>query len=101
MILSAIYVVVFTPLSLVTLFLVSTGNVAVNAGRFFVLTGLTLFLDDLPDVSKRVESALNKLKSQVYRVRKAFYVVQLITGVVTLYIFLAILVSTLSLWALW
>jgi hypothetical protein len=96
MILSAIYVVVFTSVSLVTLFLVSTGSVAINAGRFFVLTGLTLFLDDLPDVSKRVESTLNKLKSQVYRVRKAFYALQLITGVVTLYIFLAILIFSID-----
>jgi hypothetical protein len=91
LIFSAIYVVAFTSVSLVTLFLVNTGSIAINAGRFFVLTGATLFLDDLPDVSKRVESALNKVKSQAYRVRKAFHVLQLITGVVTLYIFLAIL----------
>jgi hypothetical protein len=91
LIFSAIYVVAFTSVSLVTLFLVNTGSIAINAGRFFVLTGATLFLDDLPDVSKRVESALNKVKSQAYRVRKAFHVLQLITGIVTLYIFLAIL----------
>ncbi len=96
LIFSAIYVVTFTSVSLVTLFLVNTGNIAVNAGRFFVLTGATLFLDDLPDVSKRVESALNKLKSQAYRVRKAFHVLQLITGVVTLYIFLAILLFSIQ-----
>jgi hypothetical protein len=89
--LSTIYVLAFTSVSLVTLFLVNTGNVSINAGRFFVLTGLTLFLDDLPDVSKRIESALNKIKAQAYRVRNAFHVLQLITGVVTLYIFLAIL----------
>ncbi|MGD0995435.1 MAG: hypothetical protein ABR909_07930 [Candidatus Bathyarchaeia archaeon] len=96
LIFSAIYVVAFTSVSLVTLFLVNTGNIAVNAGRFFVLTGLTLFLDDLPDVSKRVKSTLNKLKSQAYRVRKAFHVLQLITGVVTLYIFLAILLFSID-----
>jgi hypothetical protein len=88
---SAIYVLAFTSVSLVSLFLVNSGDVAINTGRFFVLTGATLFLDDLPDVSKRVESALNKIKSQACRVRKAFHMLQLITGVVTLYIFLAIL----------
>ncbi len=88
---STIYVMFFTSVSLVSLFLVNTGNIEINAGRFFVLTGATLFLDDLPDVSKRIESTLNKIKSQACRVRKGFHVLQLITGAVTLYIFLAIL----------
>ena len=91
LIFSTIYILAFTSVSLVTLFLVNTGNIAINTGRLFVLTGATLFLDDLPDVSKRVESTLNKIKSQAFRVRKAFHVLQLLTGVVTLYIFLAIL----------
>ena len=88
---SAIYVMGFTSVSLVALFLVNTGSVEINAGRLFVLTGATLFLDDLPDVSTKIESALNKIKTQACRVRKGFHVTQLITGVVTLYIFLAIL----------
>jgi hypothetical protein len=88
---STIYVMVFTSVSLVSLFVVNTGSIPINAGRFFVLTGATLFLDDLPDVSKRIESTLNKIKSQACRVRKGFHVFQLITGAVTLYIFLAIL----------
>jgi hypothetical protein len=87
---SSIYVLAFTSVSLIMLFLVNTGSLAVNTGRFFVLTGLTLVLDDLPDVSKRVESTLNKLKSQVYRVRKVVNVLQLVTGAITFYIFLAI-----------
>ena len=87
---SAIYVVAFTSVSLVMLFLVNSGNIAVNTGRFFVLTGLTLVLDDLPDVSKRVESTLNKLKSQAYRVRKVVHILQFATGAITFYIFLAI-----------
>jgi len=88
---SAIYVMAFTSVSLVELFLVNTGSVEINAGRLFVLTGATLFLDDLPDVSTKIESALNKIKTQACRVRKGFHVAQLITGAVTLYIFLAIL----------
>jgi hypothetical protein len=88
---STIYVMFFTSVSLVSLFLVNTGNIEINAGRFFVLTGATLFLDDLPDVSTRIESTLNKIKTQACRVRKGFHVIQLITGAVTLYVFLAIL----------
>ena len=71
---STIYVMAFTSVSLVSLFLVNTGSIPINAGRFFVLTGATLFLDDLPDVSKRIESTLNKIKSQACRVRKGFHV---------------------------
>ena len=88
---STIYVMFFTSVSLVSLFLVNTGNIEINTGRFFVLTGATLFLDDLPDVSTRIESTLNKIKTQACRVRKGFHVIQLITGAVTLYVFLAIL----------
>ncbi len=87
---SAIYVVVFTSVSLIMLFLVNSSSIAVNTGRFFVLTGLTLVLDDLPDVSKRVESILNKIKSQACRIRGAFHVLQLVTGAITFYIFLAL-----------
>jgi len=90
LLMSSIYVLAFTSVSLITLFLVNSGNIAVNTGRFFVLAGLTLVLDDLPDVSKKVESTLNKLKSQTYRARKAFYALQFVTGAITLYIFLAI-----------
>jgi len=90
LLMSSIYVLAFTSVSLITLFLVNTGNVAVNTGRVFVLIGGTLVLDDLPDVSKRVESTLNKLKSLAYRVRKVFHVLQFVTGAISFYIFLAI-----------
>lgn len=87
---SAIYVVAFTSVSLVMLFLVNSSSLGVNTGRFFLLTGLTLVLDDLPDVSKRVESTLNKIKSQACRIRKVFHVLQFVTGAVSLYIVIAI-----------
>ncbi len=93
---STIYVMAFTSVSVVSLFLVNTGSIPINAGRFFVLTGATLFLDDLPDVSKRIESGLNKVKSAACRVRKGFHVAQLITGAVTLYVFLAILAFSIA-----
>jgi hypothetical protein len=90
---SSIFVIAFTSVSLIMLFLINSSNIAVNTGRFFVLTGLTLFLDDLPDCSKRVESALNKFKSKVYQVRKAIHAIQLITGLVSFYVFLAVVLS--------
>lgn len=89
--LSSIYVIAFTSVSLVMLFLVNSASLAVNTGRFFMLTGFTLVLDDLPDVSTRVESALNKIKSQACRIRPVFHYLQIIAGAITFYIFAAIL----------
>jgi hypothetical protein len=90
LLMSSIYVLAFTSVSLIMLFLVNTGSMAVNTGKFFVLAGLTLVLDDLPDVSRKVESTLNWLKSQAYRIRKVVNILQFVTGAITLYIFLAI-----------
>jgi hypothetical protein len=91
---SSVFVVVFTSVSLLSLFLVTTSNLAVNVGRFFVLAGLTLLLDDLPDVSKRTESCLNWLKSKAYQGRKVIHALQLLTGSVSFYLFLAITIWT-------
>lgn len=92
LILSGLYVVAFTSVSLVMLFLVNSASLAVNTGRSFMLIGLTLVLDDLPDVSLKVESFLNKVKAVACRIRSAFYMLQLATGVVTMYIFSSIVV---------
>ncbi len=92
---SSIYVMAFTSIGLVDLFLLNSANIAVNTGRFFVLTGTTLLLDDLPDCSKRVEATLNKIKSKAYQARKVIYGAQLVTGLVTFYVFLAIASSAL------
>ena len=92
---SSLYVAAFTSVSLIELFLVNSANLAVNTGRFFVLTGLTLFLDDLPDVSKRVEATLNKVKSGFCRVRRGVHYLQLATGLVTFYVFLCVLLTTI------
>jgi len=86
---------VFTSVSLVNLFLLNSTSIAVNTGRFFVLTGTTLLLDDLPDVSKRIEATLNKIKSKAYQARKVLHGAQLVTGLVTFYVFLAITLSAL------
>jgi hypothetical protein len=92
---SSIYVMAFTSVGLVDLFLLNSASIAINTGRFFVLTGTTLLLDDLPDVSKRIETTLNKIKSKAYQARKGIYVAQLVTGVATFYVFIAIATSAL------
>jgi hypothetical protein len=88
-------VTAFTSISLPSLFFVESYNVGVNAGRVFFLAGLALFLDDLPDVSKRVESGLNRIKKKAYRIRKSLHILQFVTGVFALYCCLSILLSTI------
>ena len=90
---SAVYVIVFTPVSLLSIFMVNNTSVPVNAGRFFILGGLTLILDDLPDVHTRVESALNWLKAKAHQGGKIILATQLVTGAISLYLFIAICLS--------
>lgn len=90
---SIAFIVTFTSVSLFSLFLVYNQTVAVNAGKFLFLVGFALVLDDLPDVSKRIDSTLNKCKSKAYSARKVLHVLQLVTGLVSFYVFLAV-----SLW---
>jgi hypothetical protein len=89
-------VTAFTSIPLPSLFFVESYNVGVNAGRVFFLAGLALFLDDLPDVSKRVESGLNRIKKKAYRIRKSLHILQFVTGVFALYCCLSILLSTIA-----
>jgi hypothetical protein len=86
----AIYVTFFTPVSVGTIFLVNNTAASVNAGRFLLLGGLTLLLDDLPDVSKHVETALNHIKAGAFRIRKLIMAAQIGTGIVALYLFVAV-----------
>ena len=93
---SAIYVTLFTPANLLNLFLVNDTSIQVNIGRFFLLGGLTLLLDDLPDVSKRLESSLNWLKAKVGQGGQVMSVVHAVCGVITFYLFIAITLSVYS-----
>jgi hypothetical protein len=87
---SSVYVVVFTPVSLLSIFLVNNTSVAVNAGRFFILGGVTLVLDDLPDVHEKIESALNWLKAKVGQGGRIVSALQLLAGAFSFYIFVAV-----------
>ncbi len=87
------YVVFFVPVPLLNLFFVDSTTVAVNLGRFFILAGLALVLDDLTDVSTYVESALGSLKVKVGQNGSFISALQLACGAVSLYIFAAIILS--------
>ncbi len=93
---SSAFVVAFTPIPLLNLFFVDNSTVAVNAGRVFLLAGLALLIDDLPDVSKRIEATLNWIKAGAYRARKSLHVAQFITGIFAFYCSISILLSSLT-----
>ncbi len=87
------YVIFFLPVSLLNLFLVFDNSLAVNVGKFFILCGLTLVLDDLPDVSRYIESALNHLKFRVGQRGRFVSAVQFFCGAVSMYIFASVVLA--------
>jgi hypothetical protein len=84
------YIVLLTPASLLTIFFVNNTSVDVNIGRFFILGGFTLLLDDLPDVHARMEAALNWIKQKAHQTGKIILAAQLLSSVVSLYISVAV-----------
>jgi hypothetical protein len=93
---SSAFVIWFTPqVPLLSLFLVDTPDFSVNASRVFLLAGLALFLDDLPDVSLRIEHSLNWIKCRACQAKRLLHYAQIITGSVSIYCAVAILFSTI------
>jgi hypothetical protein len=91
---SSVFITFFTPVTLFNLFLVDSSEVDVTAGRFFLLGGLALLLDDLPDVSSTCSKCLDWIKLQAYKTRKILFAIQLVSGAVCLYLSIAIIAYT-------
>jgi hypothetical protein len=92
---AAVYIVLFSPVPIQALFFVNDTSAEVNVGRFFLLGGLALVLDDLPDVSKRIEAGLNWLKGKADKGKKIIVTTQVMTGAFSLYVFAAVSVGML------
>ncbi|HLN89488.1 MAG TPA: hypothetical protein VK253_05425 [Candidatus Binatia bacterium] len=90
LILSMIYIVIFTPVSLLSIFFINSTSIEVNVGRVFLLGGSALVLDDLPDVHGKIESTLNWLKAKAGQGGKIISAIHLITGAISFYLFVAI-----------
>jgi hypothetical protein len=90
LILSFVFLMIFTSIPLVSLFTANITDVTINIGRFFILGGLTLVIDDFPDISKRVRFTLSLMKAKVYRRRRLFQVIQGLMAFVSLYFFLCV-----------
>ncbi|MCW4009114.1 MAG: hypothetical protein NWF05_00630 [Candidatus Bathyarchaeota archaeon] len=93
---SAAWLIFFTPISVLSVFFLSTPDVSVNAGKFFFLGGLTLVLDDLPDVHRVTFRSLRWLKQKAHAGRKLINATQFLLGFAPLYIALAVSLSVAS-----
>jgi hypothetical protein len=79
--------------TLLNIFIVDSTSVAVNLGRFFILGGLALVLDDFTDVNKHLERGLNWMKVKSGQVGGFVSAMQLVLGVISLYVFVAVALS--------
>lgn len=78
------YLLVFSPLPILKTFFVYSSDLAVNTGRFLLLVGITLFVDDLPDTSAYVHEALEKLKAKTLKINVVFHWLEILTGIIVL-----------------
>jgi hypothetical protein len=88
---AVIFLIAFSPIPFYVIFTVNTTNMTVNVGRFFLLGGLTLVLDDLADISKSLRRAFCHLKLKVYEYRKIMHVVQWVMSCFSFYISAAVI----------
>jgi hypothetical protein len=93
---TSVLVTVLTPVSAVSLFFIDSNDIPVNAARVFFLAGLAMFLDDLPDVSRRTEFCLNWIKTKACCIKMGLHVATFITGIFAIYCSLSILASTIA-----
>ncbi len=87
---SSILVLTLTSISFVALFTTNITDLNINVGRFFILGGLTLVLDDLADVSRVTRFFLRVANKVAYHGRRILHIAQCIMGVVSFYIFLSV-----------
>jgi hypothetical protein len=93
MLCSMLWIVFFSSVSILNIFFVYSTDIAVNVGRFFFIGGLTLVLDDLPDVHSFADRGVQWLKGKAAQAGKAIHTVQLIMGFVAAYFVVAISLS--------
>ena len=88
--LAATFLFLFTSVSLVGLFMGNYTDITINVGRFFVLGGLALILDDFGDISKVNKVLLDFLKAKAHVNSNVIHWVHLIIGFISIYVLFAI-----------
>jgi hypothetical protein len=87
---SATLTLLWAPNSNLNLLTLYTTDIGINIGRFFILGGATLVIDDLPDISKRLKNGLSLLKSKATKNGRTLNTLQTLMGAIQLYFLLAI-----------
>jgi hypothetical protein len=82
--------IMFISFSLLSFFTLSISNVNFNAGRVFILIGLTLIIDDFADISSTTAKGLRFMKSQTYQKRRMIRAVHCFLCCITSFVFLCI-----------
>jgi hypothetical protein len=88
--LSLAYLAATASWALPILFTSNITDLSVNLGRFFLLGGLALLLDDLPDVSGGTKRFVSFLKSSAHQSRRIIHYVEFLLGLVSTYFFVFI-----------
>lgn len=87
---SILFILAFTSVSIVSLFMAHITNLKVNVGQFLILIGLTLILDDFGDISKGANAIQTFLKIKTHKKPQIINWLDCLLSGVCLYIFAAI-----------
>jgi len=87
---STITTSLWTSSSNLNLLTIYTTDIGINIGRFFILGGITLLIDDLPDISQRLKNGFSTLKSKATNKGRTLNILQAIAGTIQLYFLVAI-----------
>lgn len=85
-----------TPVSFSKLFTENNTDITLNIGRFFVLGGLALILDDFGDISKVTKTILDFFKAKIHLKSTFMHWVHLLLGVISVYVLFAITIWTIQ-----
>jgi hypothetical protein len=93
---SCILLLIFTPLSIFSIFTANTTNSMINVGRFFLLSGIALFLLNIPSILKTLGLIQEKPQTTSPKgnlTYKILFGLQLALGLISFYMFFAVSLS--------
>jgi hypothetical protein len=82
---ACIYLVLI-PFDLLSAFLVYDTRTSVNVARLLILVGITMIVDDLPDVHPAINLAISWIKPKTGSLTRVLLAVHLVAAVITLYV---------------
>jgi len=90
---SAILLLTYTPLTFLGIFTESNTDLMVNLGRFFLLSGMAVFLLYIPSTIKTMLRPQETVQSKTNFGYKILHWVQLVIGIICFYMYIAINIS--------